>query len=133
MTMAFNNYMYPAGYPSAVYPQFQQPQAQPQTQPSTDLKWVQGEAAAKSYSIAPNTSVTLWDQEAQTIYIKSADMTGMQSMKILDYTIRDSTPQNKPGLAESDYALKEDVEYLKEQISVLRAKFDDAEGKESKK
>ena len=59
--MAYNNY-YPAGYQPAYYPQMQQPQMQTQPQQTnTDIKWVQGEAAAKSYPVAPNTSVTLWD------------------------------------------------------------------------
>ena len=140
--MAYNNF-YPNTYQA--YPQYPiQPNAYPtqmsvgatqptQPQPNTDIKWVQGETAAKSYPVAPNTSVTLWDQESQTIYVKSADMTGMQNMKILDYTMRDGTPQKKTVLSESDFAKQSDVDYLKEQIIALRAKFDDMEGKEKKK
>ena len=127
--MAYNNY-YPAGYQPAYYPQMQQPQMQTQPQPTnTDIKWVQGEAAAKSYPVAPNTSVTLWDQESQTIYIKSADMSGMQSIRILDYTFRDSAPQGKAVLAQSEFAKQSDVDYLREEIEALRAKFGEMEGK----
>lgn len=49
----YNPY-YPPNYPMA----FQQA-PQPQPQPQGGLIWVQGEAGAKSYLVAPNSSVTL--------------------------------------------------------------------------
>ena len=91
--MAYNN-AFPMNYPQ-YYPQYQQSQVQApvQSQAATmqggNMIWVQGEAGAKSYLVAPNTTVQLWDSEAQTIYLKSADGSGMPSMKILDYVIRD--------------------------------------------
>ena len=130
--MAYNNY-FPAGYQPAYYPQMQQPQTpvQPQ-QASTDIKWVQGEAGAKSYMVAPNTSVTLWDSESQTIYIKSANASGLPTMTVIDYTIRNDASQAKPALAESDFATKQDVESIRNELEALRAKFEDAGGKEKK-
>lgn len=81
--MAYNN-GFPVSYPQYYMPQYQPqvpqiPQVQsqaPQQQPqmNSNLIWVQGEAGAKSYLVAPNTTVQLWDSERQTIYIKSADM-----------------------------------------------------------
>ena len=134
-----NNYYFPQGYqPMQYYPQNQQMmqqaqmQAQPQQQASTDIKWVQGEAGAKSYMVAPNTSVTLWDSESHTIYIKSANASGMPSMTIIDYTIRNETAQGKAVLAESDFAKQSDVDYLKEEIEALRAKFGEIEGSKKK-
>ena len=126
-----NNYYFPQGYQPAYYPQVQQPQMQAQ-QPSTDIKWVQGEAGAKSYMVAPNTSVTLWDSEAHTIYIKSANASGMPSMTIIDYTVRNEASPGKAVLAESDFARQSDVDYLKEQIEALRAKFGEMEGSKKK-
>ena len=132
MTMAYSNY-FPAGYqPMQMYQQpmqqmTQQPQAQPQ-QNSTGLIWVQGEGAAKSYLVAPGNTVALFDNESQTIYIKSADASGMPSMRILDYTFRDTTPQNKPAHAESDFATKEDLLHLQAEIDALRAKYAVSEG-----
>ena len=135
--MAYNNY-FPAGYqPMQMYPQqipVQQvgtQMSQPQ-QTSTDLKWVQGEAGAKSYMVAPNTSVTLWDSESQVIYIKSANASGLPTMTVIDYTIRTDSSRGKNALAESDFATKEDVSLLKEEIESLRAKFSDTEGKAKK-
>jgi len=116
--MAYNSY-YPAGYPQYPMPQ----------QQSNGMIWVQGESGAKAYLIAPNTTVTLWDSEAQTIYIKSADATGMPNMKVLDYTIRTSVPNTAGFSPQSEYASKEDVDYLKNEIEALRAKFGEMEGK----
>lgn len=123
--MAYNNY-FPTGYQPMYYPQQNQPQ--PQVQQSQQINngiiWVQGEAAAKSYPIAPNSSVPLWDSEANVIYIKSADMSGMPSMRVIDYTIRDNAPKTPEIATQGNFATKDDVEYLKGEISSLRAKFE---------
>ena len=131
--MAYNN-----GFPASYQPLYYQPQYQPQfqqpqqsAQQNNNLIWVQGEAGAKSYLVAPNTTVQLWDSEAQCIYLKSADASGMPSMKILDYTIRSQTPANVPVAAPSaptintqDFALRTDLDALAGQINALRAEID---------
>lgn len=99
---------------------YQPPIPQPIQQPTqNNITWVQGEAGAKSYLVSPNTTVQLWDSEQQTIYLKSADASGMPSIKILDYKVRE-TPQNAPqGTEQSagiDYATKEDLKALKGEI-----------------
>lgn len=121
--MAYNSY-FPAGYQPMYYPQQSQAQTQPQTQNNNGIIWVQGEAAAKSYPIAPNTSVPLWDSEANVIYIKSADMSGMPSIKILDYTMRDIASKSAEISPQSAFATKDDVEYLKDEIFALKSKFE---------
>lgn len=129
--MAYNNY-FPAGYqpypmqPNAYPTQMNVGQNQSNTQSA--LTWVQGEGAAKSYLVAPGCTVALFDNESQTIYIKSADASGMPSMRILDYTFRDNASQSKRGLSESDFATKEDVSLIREEIDSLRAKFEDMKG-----
>ena len=134
--MAYNNY-FPVGYQPA-YPQIQGNQFVPQqqnTQPSqwnNSIIWVQGEAGAKSYMVAPNTSVTLFDSESQTIYIKAANASGLPTMTVLDYTIRDNAPQTRNTLAESDFATKEEISLLRDEIESLRAKFAVTEEKEKK-
>lgn len=135
--MMANNYYFPQGY-QPMYPT--QPNAYPtqmnvgNNQPNTQsaLTWVQGEGAAKSYLVAPGCTVALFDNESQTIYIKSADASGMPSMRILDYTFRDSAPQGKAAFAESDFAKQSDVDYLKSEIESLRAKFGEIEGSKKK-
>lgn len=136
--MMANNYYFPQGYQPAYYPQVQQmaqpqmQQPQQQQQAMTDIKWVQGEAGAKSYMVAPNTSVTLWDSESQVIYIKSANASGLPTMTVIDYTIRSDASHNRHDLSQSDFATKEDVSLLRDEIESLRAKFADAEGKAKK-
>lgn len=116
--MAYNN-GFPVSY-GQMYPQMQlQPQIQQVQQPRYGgLNWVQGEAGAKSYLVAPNTTVDLWDSEAQTIYLKSADASGMPSMKVLDYTIREqNTPPKAPLNNEGiEYVTKEEMSAFKEEI-----------------
>ena len=102
--MAYNNY-FPQAYQPAYQPQFPQPQG--------GVIWVQGEAGAKSYLVAPNTTVQLWDSEAQTIYLKSADASGMPSIKVLDYTIREAVP------AQGQYATKDELASLSKKIDEL--------------
>lgn len=136
--MAYNSY-FPAGYQPMYYPQQNQMQIQPQAQPqqpqqiNSGIIWVQGEAAAKSYPIAPNSSVPLWDSEANIIYIKSADMSGMPSIKILDYTMRDATPRTAETSVQSDFATKDDISVLEKEISSLKSKFERMSSGDKKK
>lgn len=132
------------GFPATYQPMYQTPYTQPYTQnapvqqqsqvvqPSVQngIIWVQGEAGAKSYLVAPNNTVQLWDSESQTIYLKSADASGMPSMKILDYTIRENEKNtaNNPVAAQDDksysYATKDEIRAVSEQITALRDRVD---------
>lgn len=130
--MAYGNY-YPASYQMQYYPQQmqtvgQQTQMQqtPPAQAQSEIRWVQGESGAKSYLVAPNQTVTLWDTESQTIYIKSADASGMPSMKVLDYTMRDDAPSTAKIPPQNGFATKDDLAYIKEEIEALKAKFEEA-------
>ena len=102
-------------------------------QQQNGLIWVQGEAGAKSYLIAPNNTVALWDSESQTIYLKSADPSGMPSMKILDYTIRETVKNgsNTPGPVQaaqlSDYATKTEIQAVSDQLAALQKRIEKME------
>ena len=123
---------YNGGFPATYQPLYYQPQYQPvvqqsQAQQNNGIIWVQGEAGAKSYLVAPNTTVQLWDSETQRIFLKSADASGMPSMKILEYTICNQAPQNAPlkapsadPIANSDYATKAEFAALQDEINVLK-------------
>lgn len=119
------------GYP-LYQPQFPQmmPQSMAMQTPqynNNNLTWVQGIGGAKSYLVAPNSTATLWDSERQTIYLKSADASGMPSMKIIDYTIRDegANSGNIPPVVNepnnnTEYVLKSDFDALKAELEGLR-------------
>ena len=118
-------YPFPATY-QPYFPQYQQPnmnQVPQQTsqQVSNGLIWIQGIEAAKSYMVAPNTTVALWDSESETVYLKSADASGMPSMRILDYTIRENTPVSRKMGAKTDFATKDDISIIQSQIDEIRA------------
>lgn len=115
--MAYNN-GFPVNYQPMYYPQYTQP-TQPQNVPQqSNIIWVSGEAGAKSYLVAPNTTVQLWDSEAQSIYLKSADASGMPSMKVLDYTIRESAKPAQPNVVEPapQYVTKEELDAFEKRI-----------------
>lgn len=143
--MPYNSY-FPVGYqPMQYYPQYAYAQPQqvqnnqpaqpiPQTgqqapaQPMTSgIIWVQGEAGAKSYLVAPNTTVQLWDSERQTIYIKSADASGIPSIRTLDYTIREAAPNVAPiaqNGGSTAFATKDEVKVLADAIAAMRGDLD---------
>lgn len=137
--MAFYN-PFPATYQNPYYqqvpmqqqmpvqtaPQLQQSQPQvQQAQPmNSNLIWVSGEAGAKAYLVAPNTTVQLWDSEAQKIYLKSADASGMPSIKTLDYTIRtENQPIQTVSVDENKFILREEFDSVKRELSVLQSEL----------
>lgn len=118
-------------FPTSYQPYQMTPQMPSQ---NSGVIWIQGEAAAKSYLVAPNTTVALWDSEAQSIYLKSADASGMPSMRVLDYTIRDNVPkmpQSTPLAAGQDFPTREEFNALKGQIKALQDKIERGGGDES--
>ncbi len=116
------------GFPVTYQPIMPIQNTQPNPAPvqSGSLVWIQGEQAAKSYLVAPNSSVVLFDSESQSIYIKSADASGMPSMKILDYTIRDTAnPVVSPvENNNTSYATKDEIKAVSDQITALRERVD---------
>lgn len=125
--MAYNNY-FPMGY-QQYYPQMQGVQNLPQQnqpQQNNGIIWVQGEAGAKSYLVAPNSTVTLWDTESETIYIKSADASGMPNMKVLDYTIRGNAVERTSNIPmQNGFATKDDLDALRADFNALKAQIEE--------
>lgn len=105
---------FPAGYQAQ--PMFYPQQAQPQQK--NGRIYVQGEAGGKSYLVAPNTTVDLWDVEAPFIYVKSADANGVPTMRVFKYEEVTSAPVQTAPTA--NYATKDDVAALKAEIDNLR-------------
>lgn len=91
-----------------------QPAQQTQQPAMTGPFYVSGEAGAKGYLLAPNQTVMLIDADpdANTFWLKSADASGMPTMRTFDYTER--VAAQRPAQA----AVNPGVEY------VTRADFD---------
>lgn len=139
------------------YPQMYQGYQQQYTQPYADrltqlqtpymapqvnqgLLWVQGEAGAKSYLVAPNTTVLLMDSESQRFYLKSTDGSGMPNLRTFEYA--EVLPNNVQAANENvldlddkyvtraEYdALKEQYEHIIEKLDGLTSKPKVAKGK----
>ena len=76
---------------------FQMPMNRPDP---SGLNWVQGEAGAKSWFVAPGATVLLMDSEAMRFYIKSADMNGVPAMRTFEYNeVGAQKPQEAPQTA----------------------------------
>ena len=116
------------------------PQTQPmpaqmplQNQPTNtnDIIWVQGEAGAKAYLIAPNNTVTLWDSESPTIYVKSADINGVPSMRVLDFTERTpnapKSPEKHDCQCGNKFILKEELNAVQGEIQDILGRLSDIE------
>ena len=90
--------------------QFQPPTAPPTNQPmaqqgNNGLIWVQGEAGAKSYLVAPGNTVMLMDSEGERFYLKSADASGMpMPLRIFDYKERANAPVSDFKAPTSDFS-----------------------------
>jgi len=101
-----------------------QPQVQPQQQQSNGLIWVQGEAGAKSYLVAPNTTVLLMDSENQRFYLKSSDASGMpQPLRIFEYSEKTQNAPNQASESQSidlsAFATKAEFDAFKDEINAL--------------
>lgn len=100
----------------------QQPAQQAPAQNSGGIIWVQGEAAAKSYPVSPGSGVLLMDSESLTFYLKSADASGMPSMRIFDYTERTAARQAEPPVQSAEYVTRDDFNALVARVDAMAKK-----------
>lgn len=71
-------------------------------QSGNGIVWVQGEASAKSYPVAPNSTVMLLDSESNTFYLKTSDASGMPlPLRVFDYKERVQGVPKAPAEASS--------------------------------
>lgn len=90
----------------------------------SSLIWVQGVEAAKSYLVAPNTTVLLMDSEQQRFYLKSSDASGMPlPLRIFEYTELAQKPAKNatdaPMVDYSSFATKAEFDAFKAEINGL--------------
>lgn len=115
----------------------QMPQASMQTQPTNDFLWVLNENEATSYPVAPNNTVTLWDKNLPTIYIKSVNAQGVPSMRVLDFVERTAaSPTTPAGTAfnlQNNFVTLDSFNALKVDVEALRGKLDELNAKPAAK
>ena len=101
--------------------QYQPNMQQVPQQQAPSIVWVQSEAEAMTYPIAPNNAVTLWDSNAPVIYLKQADASGKPSMKIYDLVERTQRPAQTPQAPTVEYAPLSRLEALEARLNELAA------------
>ena len=101
--------------------QYQQPQQMQQV--NQGILWVQGEAGAKSYLVAPNTSVLLMDSENSNFYIKTTDAAGMPTLRTFAYkevTVGAKEPQKQAEVNLDDkYVTRKEYDDLRSKYEEL--------------
>lgn len=103
----------------------------PSPQVNQGLLWVSGEIGAKSYLVAPNSTVLLMDSDSERFYLKSADNAGMPSLRIFEYKEVTNMPQSTTQSVSLDenalndkFVTREEYEDLKSQYKSLLERLD---------
>ncbi len=113
-----------SNYFGSYTPTYPQP-SYPQPSQNSGLIWVQGEAGAKSYLVAPNSTVMLMDSEGSRFYIKSTDGSGMPTLKTYVYHQEGATAA---PMASNSPDKEEMVDFIKrDEFSALTAKIEELE------
>lgn len=88
--------------------------------------WVQGEAGAKSFLVAPGQTVQLMDSEADVFYIKATDQSGVPlPLRTFDYKERTTGAQRPVQAAQMpmvDYVTRAEFDALAAKLAELTAK-----------
>lgn len=94
------------------------------TNNSSGIVWVQGEAGAKAYPVAPGNSVLLMDSEAECFYIKSTDSSGVpMPLRAFTYTeIVQSNEVKEPSIDTSQFVTRGELDELRHMIDELKPK-----------
>lgn len=138
--------MYPGFAPQAAMPdQTAQLRAQQQFNPQMGMQmtpmsaqqqaqqgapiWVQGEAGAKSFLVAPGQTVQLMDSEAEVFYIKASDASGVPlPLRIFDYKERTTGAQRPAQAAQApavEYVTRTEYDALAAKLAGVVAKLDE--------
>lgn len=105
----------------------------PQQQPiNQGFLWVQGEAGAKSYLVAPNTTVLLMDSESKRFYLKSTDAAGMPSLRTFEFSEvfqnAPQAPQNVPENLDDKYVTRDEYNGLQAKYAAILDKLNSFHG-----
>ena len=109
--------------------QYQPPQMQPLTQPPQNpiaqgggVQWVSGEQEARSWMIAPNAAVALWDSTAPTVYLKQADASGKPTLKIYDLVERTENALDRANAKPVEFVTRKEFDALAAIVGEIKAK-----------
>lgn len=107
--------------------QYQPPQMQPLSQPPQNpiaqggVQWVSGEQEARSWMIAPNAAVALWDSTAPTVYLKQSDASGKPTLKIYDLVERAENAPDRVNAKPVEFVTRKEFDALAAIVGEIKA------------
>lgn len=80
--------------------------------PQSGVQWVSGEQEARSWMVAPNAAVALWDSTAPTVYLKQADASGKPTLKVYDLVERLASAPDAQKAPAAEYVTRKEFDAL---------------------
>lgn len=90
--------------------------------PQSGVQWVSGEQEARSWMVAPNAAVALWDSTAPTVYLKQADASGKPTLKVYDLVERLASAPDAQKAPVAEYVTRKEFDALAALVSEMKGK-----------
>lgn len=90
--------------------------------PQSGVQWVSGEQEARSWMVAPNAAVALWDSTAPTVYLKQADASGKPTLKVYDLVERLASAPDTQKAPTAGYVTRKEFDALAALVSEMKGK-----------
>lgn len=90
--------------------------------PQSGVQWVSGEQEARSWMVAPNAAVALWDSTAPTVYLKQADASGKPTLKVYDLVERLASASDTQKAPAAEYVTRKEFDALAALVSEIKGK-----------
>lgn len=90
--------------------------------PQSGVQWVSGEQEARSWMVAPNAAVALWDSTAPTVYLKQADASGKPTLKVYDIVERLASAPDTQKAPAAEYVTRKEFDALAALVSEMKGK-----------
>lgn len=90
--------------------------------PQGGVQWVSGEQEARSWMVAPNAAVALWDSTAPVIYLKQADASGKPTLKTYDLVERLASGGDAQKKDAPDYVTRKEFDALAAIVGEMKGK-----------
>lgn len=90
--------------------------------PQSGVQWVSGEQEARSWMVAPNAAVALWDSTAPTVYLKQADASGKPTLKVYDLVERLASAPDAQKAPAAEYVTRKEFDALAALVSEMKCK-----------
>ena len=90
--------------------------------PQSGVQWVSGEQEARSWMVAPNAAVALWDSTAPTVYLKQSDASGKPTLKVYDLVERLASAPDTQKAPAAEYVTRKEFDALAALVSEMKGK-----------